>query len=148
MFLQIHLRSLSLLQFIFKWCSINVGFASLASLNLPHPGAFALIIIIDATWRAQLIFCFCLLLIFFCSHCRARRAIILIRSSRESVQILYRVQRALILPLILTSFSMPATEVALIVAPSRSSLLSRRRGRVLNSLSRCRGRAIPLSPRR
>jgi hypothetical protein len=87
------------------------------------------------------------LLIFFCSHCRASRAIILIRSLRESVQILYRVQRALILPLILTSFSMPATEVALIVAPSRSSLLSRRRGRVLNSLSRRRGRAIPLSPR-
>ena len=80
------------------------------------------------------------MLIFFCSHCRARRAIIVIRSSREFVQILYRVQRALILPLTLTSFSLPAAKVALIVAPLRSSLLSRRRGRVLNSLSRCRGR--------
>jgi hypothetical protein len=88
------------------------------------------------------------LLIFFCSHCRARRAIILIRSLREFVHILYRVQRTLILPLTLTSFSLPAAEVALIVAPSRSSLLSRHRGHVLNSLSRRRGRAIPLSPRR
>ena len=143
-------------------------------ISLPQPAsscAFALIIFIDATWRAQLIFCFCLLLIFFCSQSSS-----LSRPSRDHphspiarvrANLFCPIQRALILPLTLTSFSLPAAEVALIVAPSRSVdcgavkvavivVPSRSRAQLIVALSRLhaqfisrrRGRAIPLSPRR
>jgi hypothetical protein len=59
----------------------------------------------------------------FCSSsyahdCRAGRAI---SSSFAHANLFCRIQRALILPLTLILFSLPAAEVALIVAPSRYS---------------------------